>query len=174
MEYNKLISITGKSGLYETVSSKTDGAVVKSLDNGNTEFISSRLHNFSHLESIEVYTTTDNVNLVEVLTAMQNSKEPRPSDKDDKAVLAYFTKVYPTIDTDRVYKSDMKKMVKWLAILEKNNVALTLPTTDDEATDSPKETVKEAVVAKPKASTPKAAPLKKAPAKTITSPRKMA
>ena len=63
MEYSKLISVTGLSGLFELVSSKSDGALVRSLEDKTTKFASNRIHNFSHLESIEVYTTRENVNL---------------------------------------------------------------------------------------------------------------
>ncbi len=122
MEYSKLISITGLNGLFELVGSKTDGAIVKSLDDQTTKFVSSRVHNFSHLESIEVYTVRDNVNLVDVFQAMGKSKTALPSDKDAAAVKAYFQKVYPDMDFARVYASDMKKMVKWYAILKANNV----------------------------------------------------
>ena len=69
MEYNKLVSITGMGGLYELLSSKADGGVVRSLEDKSTKFVSTRLHSFSHLESIEIYTTKDNVNLVDILTA---------------------------------------------------------------------------------------------------------
>lgn len=124
MEYSKLISVTGLPGLFELVGSKTDGAIVKSLEDKTTKFVSSRIHNFSHLESIEVYTIRENVNLVEVLQAMDASKEALPNDKDAKAVTAYMKKVYPDMDFDRVYASDMKKMVKWYAILKANNVEL--------------------------------------------------
>ena len=124
MEYSKLISVTGLPGLFELVGSKTDGAIVKSLEDKTTKFVSSRIHNFSHLESIEVYTIRENVNLVEVLQAMDASKEALPNDKDAKAVTAYMKKVYPDMDFDRVYASDMKKMIKWYAILKANNVEL--------------------------------------------------
>jgi hypothetical protein len=67
MEYSKLVAVTGLPGLYELINSKNDGAIVRSLDDNSTKFASSRIHNFSHLESIEVYTTGDNVNLVEIL-----------------------------------------------------------------------------------------------------------
>jgi hypothetical protein len=126
MEYSKLISVTGLPGLFELVGSKTDGAIVKSLADQTTKFVSSRIHNFSHLESIEVYTVRDNVNLVEVLQAMDASKEALPNDKDPKAVTDYMKKVYPDMDFDRVFASDMKKMVKWYAILKANNVELKL------------------------------------------------
>lgn len=122
MEYSKLISITGLNGLFELVGSKTDGAIVKSLDDKTTKFVSSRVHNFSHLESIEVYTVRDNVNLVDIFQAMGKSAEVLPSEKDAAAVKAYFQKVYPDMDFDRVYASDMKKMVKWYSILKANDV----------------------------------------------------
>jgi hypothetical protein len=170
MEYNKLISITGKSGLFEVVSSKTDGAIVKSLEDGITAFVSSRVHQFSHLESIEVYTNEENVNLSEVLKAMQDSKEAKPDVKDDAAVLAYFGKVYKQMDFDRVYKSDMKKMVKWLAVLEKHKIEIKLSEEGEEGVEE----IKEVKEAKPKAVTTKTAAPKKAPTQKINMPRKMA
>jgi hypothetical protein len=126
MEYSKLISVTGMGGLFELVASKSDGAIVRSLDDKNTKFISSRQHSFSHLESIEVYTVRENVNLVDVLKAMEASNEPLPSEKDAAAIKKYFQKVYPDMDFDRVYASDMKKMVKWFSILKNNNIELQL------------------------------------------------
>jgi len=134
MEYSKLISVTGLPGLFELVGSKTDGAIVKNLEDKTTKFVSSRVHNFSHLESIEVYTVRDNVNLVEVLQAMDASKEALPNDKDAKAVVDYMKKVYPDMDFDRVYASDMKKMVKWYSILKANNVELKLTEEPEEET----------------------------------------
>lgn len=135
MEYSKLISITGLPGLFEMVGSKTDGAIVRSLEDKTTKFVSSRVHNFSHLESIEVYTVRDNVNLVEVFQAMDKSKEKVPAENDAKAVKAYFEKVYADMDFDRVYASDMKKMVKWFNILKANEVELKLSEEETEETE---------------------------------------
>ena len=132
MEYNKLISVTGMSGLFEMLSSKNDGAIVKSLEDNTTKFVSSRIHNFSHLESIEVYTIRENVNLAEVFKAMDLSKELLPSEKDAAAVKAYFQKVYPDMDFDRVYASDMKKMVKWFGVLKANNITIELTEAPEE------------------------------------------
>jgi hypothetical protein len=135
MEYSKLISVTGLSGLFELVGSKTDGAIVRSLDDKSTKFVSSRVHNFSHLESIEVYTVRDNVNLVEVFQAMEGSKEKLPSEKDAAAVKAYFQKVYPDMDFERVYASDMKKMVKWYSVIKDNKIEPKLSETEEESTE---------------------------------------
>jgi hypothetical protein len=168
MEYNKLVAVTGLSGLFELVSSKADGGVVRSLEDGTSKFVSNRVHQFSHLESIEIYTTGDNVNLVDVLTAMKASAEKLPDANDAKAVKAYFEKVYPAIDFERVYNSDMKKMVKWISILDKNNVEIKL-------SDAGENVAQENVVAKAKPTEAKASAVKNnAPAKKINMPRKMA
>ena len=135
MEYGKIISVTGLGGLFELAGSKKDGAIVRSLEDQSTRFVASRVHNFSHLESIEVYTVRDNVNLVEVFAAMKNSGEPLPSDKDNAAVKAYFEKVYPDIDFERVYASDMKKMVKWFKALQANNVEIKLSEAAEEESE---------------------------------------
>ncbi|MFT4203158.1 MAG: DUF5606 domain-containing protein [Chitinophagaceae bacterium] len=124
MEYRKIISITGMGGLFELVGSKPDGAIVRSLEDNITKFVSSRKHSFSHLESIEVYTQHHNVNLVEVFQAMANASDPLPDEKDPEAVKAYFEKVFPEMDFERVYNSDRKKMVKWFGIIKQNQIAL--------------------------------------------------
>jgi len=131
MEYNKLIAISGLSGLFELLTSKNDGAIARSLETNLTQFVSSRTHQFSHLESIEVYTTRDNVFLAEVFIAMGKCKEALPSEKDAKAITAYFKKAYPNLDFERVYTSDMKKMVKWFAQLQKNNIEPVLPSEEE-------------------------------------------
>ena len=132
MEYNKIIAVTGLPGLYELLSSKTDGAIVRSLEDKSTRFVSSRIHNFSHLESIEVYTVRDNVNLADILKAMEASPEKLPDEKDNASLRSYFGKVYPDIDFDRVYSSDLKKMVKWFAVLRSNNIEITFPEKEEE------------------------------------------
>lgn len=131
MEYNKLISITGFSGLFELVSSKNDGAIVKSLEDQSTKFVSSRIHQFSHLESIEIYTTDENVNLVEIFQAIKKADKSLPSEKDDKAIKAYFKEVYPTMDFERVYTSDMKKMIKWYNVINKHGIEVKLSNTEE-------------------------------------------
>ncbi len=169
MEYNKLVSITGMGGLYELLSSKADGGVVRSLEDKTSKFVSTRLHSFSHLESVEIYTVKDNANLVDVLTAMKNSAEALPDAADAKAVKAYFEKVYPDMDFERVYGSDMKKMVKWYNQLVANNVEIKLSENPEHDGAAHETTIPKAKAAEPKQVTVKAAPPKK-----INSPRKMA
>ncbi len=142
MNYSKIISVTGLGGLYELISSKADGAVVRSLEDNSSKFVSSRMHNFSHLESIEVFTVKDNTNLAEIFNAIKNSEETKPDAKADvKELKAYFEKVYPDLDFERVYASDMKKMIKWFEILTANNVDFSIiPAENEDGTtdDKPK------------------------------------
>jgi hypothetical protein len=156
MEYSKLVAVTGLPGLFELISSRGDGAVVRSLDENKTQFISSRVHNFSHLESIEVYTQRDNVNLVDVFNAMEKENGSLPDAKSNDAVKKYFEKVYPEMDFERVYSSDMKKMVKWFESLKKHKVEIKLTELPEE-TEEAVEEVKEETVAeeKPKKRTTK-------------------
>ena len=134
MEYAKLVGVTGLPGLFELINSKSDGAIVRSLDDKSTRFVSSRIHSFSHLESIEVYTTGENVNLVEIFKAMDEGGK-LPDEKNPDAVKKYFEKVYPELDFERVYNSDLKKMIRWYSILKEHEIEIKLsePQEEEEA-----------------------------------------
>lgn len=126
MKYSSLVSVTGFSGLHELISTKTDGAIVRLLADNTTRFVSGRIHRITHLESIEVYTTGENVNLVDIFNAMEKTNDPLPDEKDAEAIKKYFKNVFPDMDFDRVYSSDQKKMLKWYAELKKNNIEIKL------------------------------------------------
>ena len=170
MEYSKIVAVTGMPGLFELVNSKSDGAIVRSLDDNSTKFASSRIHNFSHLESIEVYTTGDNVNLVEVFHAMEKAGGSLPDGKDAGVLRKYFEKTYPELDFERVYSSDLKKMVKWFEILKSKNIEIKLtelPEEEEEEVEEPKVAAKEVKEEKP---AKKAAP-KKAVEEKVAAPK---
>ncbi|NDF98085.1 MAG: hypothetical protein EB101_03990 [Chitinophagia bacterium] len=137
MEYGKLVAVTGLPGLYELVSSKADGGIVRSLDDKSTRFVSTRVHQFSHLESIEVYTLRENVNLIDVFLAMEKSSVTLPDEKDAAGIKKYFQQVFPDMDAERVYDSDRKKMIKWFALLKKHAIPLVLSESTDAGTDQP-------------------------------------
>ena len=125
-------------------------------------------------ETIEVYTVKDNVNLAEVFNAMKSSKEALPDAKADaKAIRSYFEKVYPDMDFERVYGSDMKKMVKWFEILSKNKIEIKLSEAGEEETGTDLAAGKKTAAANKTAAT-KTTAVKSAPPKKINSPRKMA
>jgi hypothetical protein len=103
--------------------------------------VASRTHNFSHLESIEVFTVGNNVNLAEIFFAMHKEGGSLPDTKDEPAVKKYFQKTYPDLDFERVYTSDLKKMVKWFDVLKKNDIEIKLP---EEPVEEPEEEVEPA------------------------------
>src|SRR4030095_3070638 len=153
MEYSKLAAVTGLPGIFELINSRGDGGVVRSLDDNKTQFISGRVHNFSHLESIEVYTQRENVNLVDVFNAMEKESGSLPNANDNASVKKYFEKVYPEMDFEKVYPSDMKKMVKWFESLKKHNVEIKLteiPEETEEPAPVEEEEVKEEAEKAPK------------------------
>jgi len=169
MEYSKIIAVTGLPGLYELINSKTDGAIVRSLDDKTSRFVSSRIHQFSHLESIEVYAKKENINLVELFQAMDKSKDKLPDEKDGDAVKKYFEKVYPDMDFDRVYSSDMKKMVKWFGVLKGQGVEFKLSEVSEEAgEEKPAEKKPKKIMEKPADK-----PMRNAPARKATHNRKV-
>lgn len=125
MEYRQIVAVTGLGGLYQLMSTKNDGAIVRSLTDKNIKFVSARIHNITPLESIEIYTTGDNVRLHEVLEKIKQDDSQIAvlnSKKDDKATKAYFKTILPDFDEERVYTSDIRKVLKWYDILKANDL----------------------------------------------------
>jgi hypothetical protein len=126
MEYKEIVAVTGLGGLYQLLATKSDGAIVRNLADQTTKFISARLHNVTPLESIEVYTTGENVRLHHVFQKMKdNEGTVKPVDgkkADNAAIKNYFKTIFPEFDEERVYVSDMKKMLKWYEILKERDL----------------------------------------------------
>jgi hypothetical protein len=91
---------------------------------------------------------------------MKESSEALPDAKDNKAVKAYFEKVYPDLDFERVYTSDMKKMIKWLEVLQKTNVDIKLSERAEEEGEENENTEAPATEAVTAAEAPEEAPAK--------------
>lgn len=164
MDYKEIVSVTGIGGLYQLLTSKSDGAIVRNISDKTTKFISARLHNVTPLESIEVYTTGDNVRLHEVFQKMKEAEgsTPAPSDAkkaDNNAIKSYFDKVFPDFDQERVYVSDMKKMLKWYHMLKENDLLNFESMAEDEAVEA--ETAEAEPVAEEKPAAKKKAAKKK-------------
>lgn len=141
MEYREIVSVTGLTGLYQLLSTKSDGAIVRNVDDKATKFISARQHNVTPLESIEVYTIAENVRLHNVFQKMQEHEESIPLIDHKKAskvdISNYFKAIFPEFDEDRVYVSDMKKMLKWYELLKANDLLrFEVQNADDAAANS--------------------------------------
>ncbi|MEI8278541.1 MAG: hypothetical protein WCG87_02190 [Bacteroidota bacterium] len=165
MEYREIVSVTQLGGLYQLLATKSDGAIVRNLADRTTKFISARLHNVTPLESIEVYTTGDNVRLHEVFQKMKDQETTiplvDPKKADNNVIKHYFKSIFPEFDEERVYVSDMKKMLKWFELLKSNDLL------NFEALKPQAETPAEEVKAEPKKEkkTEAAEPTEEKPAK---------
>jgi hypothetical protein len=122
MKFNELVAISGLSGLYQLVSTKSDGAIVRSLDDKTTKFVAARAHNVTPLDSIEVFTQDDNIRLWDVFQVFKTNESKITSmdvsKMDNNKLKESFGLLFPQYDRDRVYTSDMKKMIKWFGILK--------------------------------------------------------
>lgn len=129
MSLEKIIAISGKPGLYELVSQTRGGFLVTSLIDGKKQSISMQ-NNVSVLTEIAIYTYGEEVPLKNVLAAVfeKENGEATISHKSSKKELENFLReILPEYDEERVYPSDIKKIVQWYNLLHKAEIELTVP-----------------------------------------------
>ena len=123
MEFDKILSISGKAGLYELKTQTRTGVVAQSLMDGKKIQVNLR-NNISILSEISIYTYEDEIALKEVFQRIYEATEGQKSidHKSSKAVLEnYFREILPEYDEDRVYQSHIKKVIQWYNLLIDNN-----------------------------------------------------
>lgn len=119
MTLEKIISVGGKPGLYEVLTQTRTGVLAASLIDGKRITVSAR-ENVSLLSEIAIYTLTEEMPLGEVFQKIFDhlSGASALSHKSSKDELeAFFFDVLPEYDEDRVYVSDIKKVVQWYNLL---------------------------------------------------------
>jgi hypothetical protein len=127
MDLSIYYTIPGKPGVFKMLSQSKSGAVMESLIDGKRlpVFISDKI---SSLEEIGMFTNGDDIPLKTVFQNIfkkEDGKEAGVSPKaDNKALQAYFTEVLPDWDQDRVYVSDIKKVVAWYNLLVSKNLII--------------------------------------------------
>lgn len=120
MSVQKILAISGKPGLYELKLQTRTGFVAESLIDGKKITVGLR-SNVSLLSEIAVYTYTEEVRLSEVFKAIATKENDglALSHKEDEAKIRdYFREVLPEFDEDRVYTSDIKKILNWYNLLQ--------------------------------------------------------
>ncbi len=134
MSLEKILSISGKPGLYELKAQTRGGFLAESLIDGKKISVSGR-HNVSLLSEIAIYTLTEEVPLGKVFSKISEKENGGPAinHKSSKDQLEeYFFEVLPDYDEDRVYASDIKKVVQWYNLLQKNGVTEFTPEDNSE------------------------------------------
>lgn len=119
MELDKVMSISGKPGLYELKAQTRGGFVAESMLDGKKISVNMR-HNVSLLSEIAIYTYTEEIPLREVFQKIKEKENGGEaiSHKESKNKLEdYFSEVLPDYDDERVYVSDIKKIIQWYNLL---------------------------------------------------------
>lgn len=134
MSLDKILSIAGKPGLFKIVTQTRTGAVVESLVDKKRLTVGAH-SNISILSEIAIYTLTEEVPLPQVLEKIklkekgESTSISHKANKDD--LEEFFFEVLPEYDEDRVYPSDIKKIIQWYNILQRNDLLDHLTSKED-------------------------------------------
>ncbi len=126
MKIEDFVAVSGLSGLYKMVANRNNGLIVADLDTGKRKFAPARKHQFTPLASIGIYTNDgDTAELKDVFRSMlEKINDTPPVSTNSSAVELgdYFSEVLPEYDEDRVYTSDIKKVIKWFNFLHERSL----------------------------------------------------
>lgn len=129
MKLSEIASVSGKGGLFKVVASTKSGLILESLDEAKAKLVATGNQRISILHEISIYTHTKEgtVALEDVLKKIHSSFGDDPgvdAESDPTELKAFLKSILPEYDEDRVYVSDIKKLVKWYGILTKYAPAL--------------------------------------------------
>jgi len=125
MTLSELATISGKGGLFKVVSPTKSGVILESLDESRTKIVATANHKLSILQEISIYTTTKDgsIALEDVLKKIHTEFKDDlgvDANADPEELRSFMKSVLPEYDQDRVYISDIKKLVKWYELILKN------------------------------------------------------
>ncbi len=123
MEFDKILSVSGKPGLYELKTQTRAGVLAQSLVDGKKIQVNLR-NNISILSEISIYTYADEIPLKEVFYKIYQKTDGQKSidhKSPKKELEKYFRDILPEYDEERVYQSDIKKVIQWYNILIEND-----------------------------------------------------
>lgn len=124
MTLDDIATISGKGGLFKVFKPAKSGVILESLDEAKTKLVATANHRLSILSEISIYTTTKKgtVPLAEVLKKIHASFGDDiglDAEADARELKSFLKSVLPDYDENRVYVSDIKKLVKWYGVLLK-------------------------------------------------------
>jgi len=128
MNLEPYVAVSGLPGVYKLITSRSNGLVVENLDSGKVKFCSMRKHQFTPLGTVAIYTLEDSTELKIIFQTMMtqlDTNPPKPTNAPTHEIFEYFEKILPEFDEDRVYISDIKKVIKWFNFLKERNLLVT-------------------------------------------------
>jgi hypothetical protein len=139
MDLSKILSITGKNGLFKLISQGKNNFIVESLED-NKRFPAFQSEGVSVLDNISIYTYDETIELGKLFEAIFLKQEKQPLDYKswtDAQMKTYFKEVLPNYDEEKVFISNIKKAYQWYNILLKNDLITIEEATEN--TDTPEE-----------------------------------
>ncbi len=124
MNLKEILSISGKPGLYKLIAQSRSGVIVESLADGK-RFPVMASQNVSSLGDIAIYTYEDEMPLADIFRAIYKKEDGKAciSHKESGATIeSYIEEIIPNFDRERVYTSDMKKVLSWYNTLHKHGL----------------------------------------------------
>jgi dephospho-CoA kinase len=139
-----ILAIAGKPGLYKLVSRGKNNLIVETLDAQHRRVPAFATDRITSLGDIAMFTETDDVPLMDVLDNLKKLEEGKKASINEKKATpdelkAYFTKVLPEWDRERVHTSDIKKLISWYNILVDNGITDFKETEKEETTEKASE-----------------------------------
>lgn len=124
MTLSDIATISGKGGLFKVMAPTKSGVILESMDEVKTKIVATTNHRLSLLSEISIYTHTKEgtVPLEDVLKKIHTEFGSDPgvdSDSDSSELKAFMKSILPEYDEERVYVSDIKKLVRWFGIIFK-------------------------------------------------------
>src|SRR5690606_34901948 len=137
-EFSKIATVSGKPGLYRILKPSRSGMILESLDEKKKKLVVGGNHRVSVLSEISIFTLTEagSVPLEEVLKTIEKDFKGDTglaSDADNDEYKAFLKHVLPEYDEDRVYTSDIKKLINWYEIIRQHEPEVL----QDSPTDAP-------------------------------------
>jgi hypothetical protein len=124
MDLSKILSISGKSGLFKVITQGKNAMIVESLID-KKRFPAFGHEKISSLEEISVFTTGEDMPLKDVFKAIHTKLEGKAAidpKSDNNALKKFFLEMIPEFDQEKVYVSDIKKMIAWYNLLHEHNM----------------------------------------------------
>lgn len=119
MNLRGIVSVSGKPGLYKVIGQNKSGFVLESLDEQKLKLVVNlSTSKMASLEDITIFGEDDDLKLVEILERMKESSSVPEAKADGKSLRSFFREVAPGHDEEKVYASDIKKIVNWFNILK--------------------------------------------------------
>ena len=115
MEFNKIIAVTGKPGLFKVITQSQNRIIVESLTDKKRVPINNT-QNVSLLENIAIYTLEEEVPLLTIFKTMFEKSEGKQTlshKESSNKLTGYFSEILPNYDEERVYTSNIKKIIQW-------------------------------------------------------------